>query len=281
MGKAARLKAERRREATRPPAGPAVRHGSSPMEHVAAHEAGHAVVQWTLNLPFDYVSLDTSPAGVWPLDGVKKHMGDTWLIGAAGCIADLQLRELVLPDPEILKLVLGSPDSLFSVVDRSGTVVVRPSRNPAVAPGGDLHMMAVVMSDDGDGVPWPAAEIIGVWRDCERYVAACRGAIEAVAAELLRVRKLTYFATGHIAAKAAGSGPLPPVPGWFEDVQQVSRQIEAEEIQRSSPVRRSQAAQGLCHLDPRIQTRPATLQQPASTLPTLQAQQMSPLLALS
>lgn len=210
MGKAARLKAERRREATRPPAGPAVRHGSSPMEHVAAHEAGHAVVQWTLNLPFDYVSLDTSPAGVWPLDGVKKHMGDTWLIGAAGCIADLQLRELVLPDPEILKLVLGSPDSLFSVVDRSGTVVVRPSRNPAVAPGGDLHMMAVVMSDDGDGVPWPAAEIIGVWRDCERYVAACRGAIEAVAAELLRVRKLTYFATGHIAAKAAGSGPCRP-----------------------------------------------------------------------
>ena len=76
MGKAARLKAERRREAAQPSAGSAVRRDSYPVEHVAAHEAGHAVVQWTLNLPFDYVSLDTSPPGVWPLGGVKKHMGD-------------------------------------------------------------------------------------------------------------------------------------------------------------------------------------------------------------
>jgi hypothetical protein len=59
-------------------------------------------------------------------------MGDAWLIGAAGCIADLHLRELILPDPEILKLVLGSPDScsqLSSVQARwpSGRVGTRPS----------------------------------------------------------------------------------------------------------------------------------------------------------
>lgn len=231
MGKAARLKAQRRREAARPPAGPAL----GPIEHVAAHEAGHAVVQWTLGLPFDYVSLDTSPPGVRPLADVKKEMGDTWLINAAGCIADFQLRGLMLPDPEILKLLLGSPDGLFSAVDHSGRVAVRPSRAPAVAPGGDLHMMAVVMSDDGDGVPWPAAEIIGVWRDCESYVAACRGPIEAVAAELLRVRKLTYAATGVVAAGATDGGPIPPLPQWFEDAQQVSRHIEASERQGSLP----------------------------------------------
>jgi hypothetical protein len=97
MGKAARLKAERRRQAARPSAGPAL----GPVQHVAAHEAGHAVVQWTLDLPFDYVSLDSSPPGVWPLASVRKHMGDTWLINAAGCIADLQLRGLILPDSEI------------------------------------------------------------------------------------------------------------------------------------------------------------------------------------
>lgn len=110
MGKAARLKAERRGAAARLPTRPADAQVSYPVEHQAAHEAGHAVVQWTLGLPFDYMSLDTSPPGVWPLASVKQHLGDKWLIGAAGCIADYQSRDLKMPDTEILKLILGSPD---------------------------------------------------------------------------------------------------------------------------------------------------------------------------
>ncbi len=224
MGKAARLKAERRLGAVRS-VGVQV---SQVLQHQAAHEAGHAVVQWTLGLPFDYVSLDTSPPGLWPLAGVKQHLGDRWLIGAAGCIADYQSRSLLMPDSEIVKLILGSPDGRFTVVDHSGAVAVRPDRGPAVMAGADLYLMAVVMSDDGEGSPWPASEIVAVWRECERYVAACRRAIDKVASALLLARKLTYAETTSIAADAMAGLPRSAVPEWFEDARQLSLRLEAQ-----------------------------------------------------
>ncbi|MGO9778828.1 MAG: hypothetical protein ACLPQY_03515 [Streptosporangiaceae bacterium] len=100
------------------------------MEHQAAHEAGHGVVQWTLGLPVDCMSLDTNPPGVWPLAGVKQRLGDKWLIGAAGCIADYQSRDLVMHDVDFLKLIIGSPDERFALVDSSGAAAVRPERQP-------------------------------------------------------------------------------------------------------------------------------------------------------
>jgi hypothetical protein len=231
VGKAARRKAERRRAiAARQTIDPVSVQSSYPVEHQAAHEAGHGVVQWTLGLPFDCMSLDTKPPGVWPLAGVKQHLGDKWLIGAAGCIADYQSRNLMMHDVDILKLILGSPDGRFALVDSSGAVTVRPDRLPAVIPGADLHLMATVMGDQGNEHPWPAPEIIGIWRDCEKYVAACRPVVKQVAAELLVARSLTYAETVGIATDAMTGVPRPSVPEWFEDAYQLSRRLEAEAL---------------------------------------------------
>lgn len=176
MGKAARLKAQRRQAAT-------VEHAASvpataleaayPVKHQATHEAGHAVVSWSLGIPFDYVSLDTDPPGVWPLARTRQQLGDKWLIGAAGCIADYQARDLAILDADVLKLIFGSPDNRFSLTDRAGAAVVRPDRRPAVMTSGDLYLMATVMADCGDGQPWPASAVVDTWRGCERYVMAC------------------------------------------------------------------------------------------------------------
>jgi hypothetical protein len=229
MGKAARLKAARRTATTvRQSTDGAITQNPYPVEHQASHEAGHAVVQWTLDLPFDCVSLDTTPPAVWPLAGVKQLLGDKLLIGSAGCIADFQSRDLEMQDTEILKLILGSPDGRFAAVSRSGGATVRPDRQPAVVPGGDLHLMAVMMSDRGDGYPWPASEIIDTWRGCEKYVAACQPAIKKVAAELLAARRLTYPETAGIAMEAMIGVPRPSMPEWFEHAQQYGRRLEAE-----------------------------------------------------
>ncbi len=227
MGKAARLKAERRRIATADEPVPiGAQEVSYPVEHQAAHEAGHGVVQWTLGLPFDYISLDTTPPGVWPVAGVKLQLGDRWLIGAAGCIADFQSRNLTMMDVDILKLLLGSPDGRFTLTDRAGNPAAQPDRQPGVAPGADLHLMALAMSDDGDGRPWPAPEIISVWRECENYVAACTPAIREVTARLLASRTLTYAETARIAAEALTGIRRPSMPDWFEDAQELGRRLE-------------------------------------------------------
>lgn len=229
MGKAARLKARRRQAAAvRQVSAPAIQKAAYPPEHQAAHEAGHAVVHWTLGIPFDFVSLDTSPPGVWPLAGVTQQLGEKWLISAAGCIADYQSRDLVMLDVDILRLIVGSPDSRFALTGRSGAAVVRPDRRPAVTPGGDLHLMATVMADRGDGQPWPAPAIVDVWHGCERYVAACTPAITQVAAGLLARRRMTYAEISGIATDAMADVSPPTVPAWFEDAQELSRRIEAE-----------------------------------------------------
>jgi hypothetical protein len=231
MGKAARLKAQRRQAATvrQVASAPATAQKATyPLQHQATHEAGHAVVFWSLGIAFDYVSLDTDPPGVWPLPGVRRQLGDKWLIGAAGCIADYQARDLAMLDADILRLILGSPDNRFSLTDRSGAAVVRPDRRPAVMTSGDLYLMATVMGDRGDGQPWPAPAIIDTWRGCERYVVACRPAITQVAAALIARRRLTYAETSGTAAEAMAGVPQPALPEWFEDAQELSRRIEAE-----------------------------------------------------
>lgn len=230
MGKAARLKARRRQAAgVRQGPGPAaLQEAAYPPEHQAAHEAGHAVVHWTLGIRFDYVSLDTDPPGVWPLAGARPQLGEKWLIGAAGCISDYQSRDLVMLDVDILRLIVGSPDSRFNLTGRSGVTAVRPDRRPAVMPGGDLRLMAAVMTDRGDGHPWPAGAIIDIWRSCERYVAACTPAITAVAAALLVCRRLTYSEASSVADEASVGVSRPALPQWFEDAQALGRRIESE-----------------------------------------------------
>ena len=229
MGKAARLKAQRR-EAKRQVSSLATERNavSSSEQHKAAHEAGHAVVQWTLGIPFDYVSLDTEPPGVWPLPGVRQGLGDKWLIGAAGCIADYQSRNLLMLDVDILKLLIGSADGLFALSDQSGTAVVQPDRRPAVQSGGDLRLMAVMMAGGGDGNPWPPSVILGTWRSCEKYVSACTRAITAVTATLLTRRRLTYPEASEICTGVMSGISLPTVPEWFKDAQALSRRIEAD-----------------------------------------------------
>jgi hypothetical protein len=199
-----------------------------PVEHQATHEAGHAVVFWSLGIAFDCVSLDTDPPGVWPLAGDGRQLGDKWLIGAAGCIADYQARDLAMLDPDVLRLIFGSPDNRFSLTDRSGVAVVRPDRRPAVMTSGDLFHMATVMADRGDGQPWPAPAVINTWRGCEGYVVACTPAITQVAAMLIARRSLTYAETSSIAAEAMAGVPRPELPEWYGDAQELSRRIEAE-----------------------------------------------------
>jgi hypothetical protein len=234
MGKAARLKAGRRREASELRTSLEEVQPAYPVEHAAAHEAGHAVVHWALDLAFDYVSLDTSPPGVWPLAGTKKHIGQDWLIGAAGCIADYQSRSLTIPDSEILKLLLGSPDGRFALIDQSGKIALRPAREPAVMRGADLYRMSLIMTGLGTGYQWPTREIVSVWRSCETYVSVCRTAVNHVAAELLVSRRLICSEVSHITNSAMSGLSLPVVPYWFEDARQLTLRLEAEACESSS-----------------------------------------------
>ena len=228
MGKAARAKAQRRQAAARQASGSApTPEATYPAEHQARHEAGHAVVHWALAIPFEHVSLDTNPPAVWPLASATKQLGDKWLIGAAGCIADYQARKLTMLDADIPRLLIGSPDDRFALIDESGAVAVRPDRRPAVQRGGDLYLMTLVMTNVGQGPVWPVPTIIEVWRGCENYVSPCAPAISAVAADLLVRRQLTYADTCDLADDAMRDRPRPGLPDWFEKAQELGRSLAA------------------------------------------------------
>jgi len=135
---------------------------------------------------------------------------------------------LEMQDAEILKLIFGSPDGRFTLVDRFGVAAVRPDRQPPVTRGGDLYLMATVMADCGNGYPWPPPAVIAAWRGCEKYVSACQPAIKEVAAELLVVRKLAYDEMAPIASRAMTGVLRPSMPEWFEAVQQLGLRLEAQ-----------------------------------------------------
>ena len=178
----------------------------------AQHECGHAVARWAQGIPFLRILLG-SPAGpmVYPVPGTRVLLGQRCLIQACDFIADYQRRGLRMRDSQIAKLLLGGgDDDRFEVDDpATGQVAVRPSRAPAVAPGGDMSDWTALIAATRP----PPAECIGLWRDCEGFAAACRPAIDAVAAELLARTELGYADASEIAAAMAGKPP-PTIPKW-------------------------------------------------------------------
>lgn len=180
----------------------------------AQHECGHAAVSWALGIPFARIMLRGSQGIpiVEPQRPNRMMVGQLWLIQCCGAIADQQRRGLRIRDGQILKLVFGDgADDTFEVDDAAtGQVAVRPSRVPAVSPGGDLHNMAVTLPT------WPnaKAECIRVWRDSERFAAECRPAIDALAAALLASVELRYDKAAEIAIAAMKGNPQPVIPEW-------------------------------------------------------------------
>jgi hypothetical protein len=183
-----------------------------PREWVAQHESGHAVVRWALRSPFLRVTLDDPPCPrVDPLPVAQISSGPAMIIGVAGGAAEMQLRGLVIRGSQIVKLIAGGPDERFELNDAvTGEVIARPARALAVAPGADLHYMAATSARDR----WTAQYYIGFYRDAERYTAACRPAIDAVASALAERGQLDYAEVRDLAAAAMAGQPDPVVPTW-------------------------------------------------------------------
>lgn len=186
---------------------------SEELARAAQHECGHAVVYWAQGIPFSRVLLK-GPNGsmVEPVPGgTRVVVGQQLLIQACGAIADYQRRGLRVRGSQIAKLLLGGDDGLFELDDPvTGQVAARPSRAPAVAPGGDLALMTATFAKHQAS----AAECIGIWRDCERFAEACRPAIDAMAAALLERGELGYAEAAGIAAAAMTGKPDPVIPQW-------------------------------------------------------------------
>jgi hypothetical protein len=182
------------------------------VEEAAYHESGHAVARWALDSPFLHITLN-GPRGpiVNPLPGRTVSSRQHMLVAACGAIADYQQRGLVIRGSQITKLLLGGPNDAFELDDAvTHQVVVRPLRAPAVVPGGDLEYMARKASTER----WPSAQYIGMWRDCERFVAGCRPAIDAVAAAVLDRGILSYDEVSEVATAAMVWYPAPVIPEW-------------------------------------------------------------------
>jgi hypothetical protein len=179
----------------------------------AQHECGHAAVSWTLGIPFARIML-RGPQGipiVEPQRPNRMMIGQLWLIQCCGAIADQQRRGLRMRDSQILKLVFGDgADDTFEVDDvMTGQIVVRPSRVPAVSPGGDLHNMAVTLPT------WPnaEAECIRVWRGSENLQPSAVPR-STPWRPLLASAELRYDKAAEIAAAAMKGKPEPVIPEW-------------------------------------------------------------------
>jgi hypothetical protein len=138
--------------------------------------------------------------------------GQNYLIMCCGAITDQQRRGLAMRDSEILRMFFGGgTNDTFEVDDAAtGQVAIRPSRVPAVSPGGDLHRIAVTLPR----YPNAASEAIRIWRDSERFAADCRPAVDALAAALLDRGQLAYGEAVEIAESAMKDHPRLVVPEW-------------------------------------------------------------------
>jgi hypothetical protein len=179
----------------------------------AQHECGHAAASWAQGIPFGRILL-RGHHGLPMVEPVGARMmaGQNYLISCCGFIADLQRRGLSMRDSEILKMFFGGgSDDTFEVDDAAtGRVAVRPSRTPAVAPGGDLHRIATTLPR----YPNATFEAIRIWRDSEKFAAECRPAIDALAAALLTQEQLAYSEAVEIAESAMKEHPRPVTPDW-------------------------------------------------------------------
>lgn len=192
---------------------------------IAQHESGHVAGFWALGSrvpPFDYVSVAGADHGshVVKPRGWAAELTRSMLIGVCGMIADYQRRGLAIDDRNILRLLLGDDDCTFELIDvATGEVAERVSR-PSVAAGHDLELIAEQAAAMAGGIlaafggdREPAAVIIGMWRQAEQFVAECRPAIDALAAQLLERGSLTYLEACSIADAAMAGLPKPAVPG--------------------------------------------------------------------
>jgi hypothetical protein len=177
----------------------------------AQHECGHAAASWALGIPFQRIVLN-SPHGprIDPVPGgVKILVGQHWLIQACGAIADYQRRGLTMRGSQIARLLLGGDSDIFEVDDpATGQVAIRPSRAPAVQPGGDLHHMVTKFAQER-ATP---DQVIPLWRSWEQFAAAIRPAIDALAAELPVRGELSYDEACKVATAAMDGHPAPVIP---------------------------------------------------------------------
>jgi hypothetical protein len=142
------------------------------------------------------------------------QQGHDFVIKACGAIADYQARGLRIRGGQIVKLILGGDDDIFELDDAAtGQVSVRPSRVPAVQPGGDLQNMAALFT----GMPRAQAvpEIIRFWRECERFARKLQPAIDALAEVLFACGRLSYSEASDIAAGAMADRPIPVLAEWL------------------------------------------------------------------
>ncbi len=195
---------------------PASGDAGGPLRHVVQHECGHAAAFWVLGYPFDRITLN-GPAGpcVMPVPGgVRMMAGHDFVIKLCGAVADQQARGLRMRGSQITRLILGGEGGdIFEIDDASGQVAVRPSRMPAVQPGGDLHTIAATFAS----MPRQqgSQEAIRLWRECERFCAELRPAIDALAEAVLARGDVMYPEAVAVADQAMKGKPRPVLADWL------------------------------------------------------------------
>jgi hypothetical protein len=181
------------------------------LAQAAQHECGHAAISIALGYPVERITLigQQGPT-TYPVEGVLKLFGQLVLIQVSGFVADYQRRGLRMRGSQVAKLLIGGDGDRFEVDNAFGQVAVRPSRAFSVAPGADLHEWAALVAREHH----PPALIVSMWRECEAYTAACRPAIDALAAQLLGGSDIDGADASRIAAAAMAGKPVQEAPDW-------------------------------------------------------------------
>ena len=149
-------------------------------EFLAKHESGHAVGFLSLGWELDYVTIAGPRGRTLPVNPYLGTIGQRLLVAASGVIAGFLANGWRLTDRGVRELLCGSVDHRFEALGISGALS-RIDRAIAVGPSEDLEPFSV----EGAEIPFVPQDAVGVWRDCEMFVASTAHAVAALAQQLV------------------------------------------------------------------------------------------------
>src|SRR5205823_3924307 len=128
----------------------------------------------------DYVTIAGPRGRTLPVNPYLGTIGQRLLVAASGVIAGFLANGWRLTDRGVRELLCGSGDNRFEALGMSGALS-RIDRAIAVGPSEDLEPFSV----EGAETPFVPQDAVGVWRDCEMFVASTAHAVAALAQQLV------------------------------------------------------------------------------------------------
>jgi hypothetical protein len=182
-------------------------------EFLAKHESGHAVGFLSLGWALDSVTIAEPRGRTLPVNPYLGTIGQRLLVAASGVIAGFLANGWRLTDRGAWELFCGSGDNRFEVLGMSGASS-RIDRAIAVGPSEDLEPFSV----EGAEIPFAPQDAVGVWRDCEMFVASTAHGIAALAQQLVVEDTLSGDAASKIFNAAMFGRPSALLPQrWINE----------------------------------------------------------------